>query len=183
MHNYQSLDRRHLDLSPPLDHLESSMPPTSSPHTAPTGQEKGTSEEHLASLLPLGITTLGITNMAAIFFLKIFFTSLFKDSIMKTDFEIYAHATFSNGLYAQMDKNTQMLLLHQEQEESHWNCESRGQHQGGQSENKREIWVMGKGAPTQSSTRRAVRSGKHMGTTRTVRLQSSATQCLESLQA
>lgn len=58
-------------------------------------QEEGTSEENPASLLPVGTTALRATNMAAMLFLKTFSTSLFKDCIMKTDFEIYAHAKFS----------------------------------------------------------------------------------------
>ena len=63
-------------------------------------QEKGASEGYVASHPPSGMTTQGDPDMAPTLFLKIFSMSLFRESTRKTDFEIYAHAKFSNSVYA-----------------------------------------------------------------------------------
>lgn len=73
-------------------------------------QEKGASKGYVASHLPSGMTTQRDPHTAPTPFLKIFSTSLFRESTRKTDFEIYAHAKFSNSVHAYMhtQKNTLM---------------------------------------------------------------------------
>lgn len=73
-------------------------------------QEKGASKGYAASHPPSGMTTQGGPHTAPTLFLKIFSTSLFRESTRKTDFEIYAHAKFSNSMHAYRRKHKNTLI-------------------------------------------------------------------------